>query len=92
MSPRNVAIALVACAIALPAAAQTGVSSAEGARAAEDDRVVCKSQKSTGTRLGKKVCMTQRQRNEMREQQMRDFKEAAGPGIQSDSDSPGTPN
>jgi hypothetical protein len=75
-----------------PAAAQTAVSAAEAARTAEDDRVVCNSQKSTGTRLGKKICMTQRQRDEMREQQMRDLKEATGPGIQSDSDSPGAPN
>lgn len=89
---RVTSVALVALLSVTPAAAQTAVSASEAARAAEDDRVVCKSRRDTGTRFARKTCMTQRQWDEMREQQMRDLKEATGPGIQSNSDNPGTPN
>lgn len=75
MAMRIAAIAFVTLVIAAPATAQTAVSAAEAARAAEEDRVVCKSQKATGTRFEKKTCMTVKQWEAMREQNRRDAKD-----------------
>lgn len=75
MAMRIAAIAFATLVIAAPATAQTAVSAAEAARAAEEDRVVCKSQKATGTRFEKKTCMTVKQWEAMREQNRRDAKD-----------------
>lgn len=92
MSLRIAPVALAALLSVAPAGGQIVVIAPDSDREAADSRVVCKSQKATGTRLAKKSCRTVRQWDEMREQHMRDMKEATGPGVQLDSANPNAPN
>ena len=57
------------------AMAQDPVTPAEAARAADDNRMICKREKSTGTRFETKMCKTRQQWDAIREQHMRDAKE-----------------
>ena len=70
------AIAVVGAAVSASAGAQTSaVSPSEAERSAEDSKVICKGEKKTGTRFGKRVCKTAAQWERMRQEQQRGAKE-----------------
>lgn len=84
---RKVTIVLLGLAMAAPVYAQQPGSGPDvvvvGEQVNPEQRVVCKSQRATGTRFEKKTCMTVRQWDAVREQHRRDAKEMFdGPQIE----------
>lgn len=74
----KVAIVLLGVALAAPATSQQSASSPDAVVVGDpqdEQKVVCKKQKATGTRFEKKTCMTVQQWDQLREQNMRDAKE-----------------
>ncbi len=70
------AIAAAGALVSSGASAQTSpASGTEVSRSADDDKVICKGEKKTGTRFGKRVCKTARQWELMRIEHQRGAKE-----------------
>jgi hypothetical protein len=89
---------VVACALLIgsvrPVIAQTAVPPLPVGEDPSDlqNKKVCKSEASTGSRFQKRVCHTNREWDQIREQNMRDMSEMSRPQFGSDSTNPNTPN
>ncbi|WP_187107720.1 hypothetical protein [Sphingomonas xanthus] len=55
--------------------AATAAGQTQAARAADDNRLICKKEAPTGTRFGKRVCHTKAEWDQIRAQSQRDAKE-----------------
>lgn len=75
--PRALILVVVFPAMSPAAQGVDPVTPPEAARAADDSRLICKSQPQTGSRLQKRTCQTKAQWEEARLQHQRDLKEMA---------------
>jgi hypothetical protein len=89
---------IIACALLIcwtrPAIAQTSVPPLPVGEDPSDlqTKKVCKSEPSTGSRFQKRVCHTNQEWDQIREQHMREMSEMSRPQFGSDSTNPNTPN
>ena len=75
------------------AASQGSSQDAEGARSANENRIVCKYQAESGTRFKSKTCKTKAQWEQMRIQQQRDAEDMFDrPVLDQKSTNPNVPN
>ena len=94
MDRKSVIVSVLLISLASPAMAQTSIPPMPVGEEPGDlqNKMVCKSEASTGSRFQTRTCHTNREWSEIREQNMRVMSEMNRPQLSSDSSNPNTPN